>query len=171
MRWLVVMCVGTCHRLGIILAANASKCATLREELYGNNIANQVSTMRTLLAACLGLFCLAGQSVKAQDAGSIQGRVTDASGAPVYGALVVVEGGGGVRRTTVTDGEGAFQVSSLPSGDHAVRVTASGLSDWSASNVPSTATAEAKLLEAIMQVAPQVTTITVGLPPDEVDTV
>jgi hypothetical protein len=126
--------------------------------------------MKTLLAACLGVVCLAGQSAIAQDTGSIQGRATDPSGAPVYGALVVVEGGSGVRRTTVTDGEGTFQISSLASGKYAVRISASGLSDWSASDVSSTVTAESKPLEAIMQVAPQVTTITVGLPPDEVAT-
>jgi Carboxypeptidase regulatory-like domain len=105
-------------------------------------------------------------SVPAQETSSIQGKVTDSSGAPILGAVVTVEGGGD-SRTTVTDIEGAFQISLPRPGNYNVKISASGLSDWTAENVAASAAPEAKLLLAVMQVAPTVTTVTVGLSPEE----
>ncbi len=68
---------------------------------------------------------------------------------------------------TVTDSVGAFQISSLPPGNYSVKISASGMSDWTASNVPATLTPESQPLTAVLQVAPSVTTVTVGLPPEE----
>lgn len=113
---------------------------------------------------------LAAQWAMAQSTGSIQGKVTDASGAPVLGAVITVEAADGTRRVTVSDGNGAFQISSLPLADYNVKVSASGLSDWTATKVPSSVDPESNPLAAVLQVAPVVTTVTVGLTPEEVAT-
>jgi Carboxypeptidase regulatory-like domain len=47
--------------------------------------------------------------------GQINGRVVDASGAPLPGVTVAVDAGG-QRQTVVTDAEGAYVVSDMPSG-------------------------------------------------------
>jgi hypothetical protein len=104
----------------------------------------------------------------AQDAGLIEGKVTDSSSTPIYGALVTVEGANGSRHTTVTDTEGAFRISSLAAGHYSLKISASGFSDWTASNVAASVTPEAKPLMAVLQVAPQVTSVTVTLPPEEI---
>ena len=104
----------------------------------------------------------------AQDTGSIQGNVSDSSDTPVFGAVVTVEGADGNPRLTVSDSSGAFKISSLAPGNYSVKVSASGMSDWTALNVPAAPTPESKPVVAVLQVAPEVTTVTVGLPPDEV---
>jgi len=106
------------------------------------------------------------QSVPAQKTVSIQGKVTDSSGTPILGAVVAIEGGGDARMT-VTDMEGAFQISLLTPGNYNVKISASGLSDWTAENVAAPAVPGAKPLLAVMQVASTVTTVTVGLSPEE----
>ncbi len=105
------------------------------------------------------------QSAAAQGAGSIQGTVSDPSGAPIFGAVVTVEGGGG-SSTTVTDMEGAFRISLLPPGNFNVKISASGMSDWTAESVAASA-ADTRPLLAVMQLAPTVTSMTVGLSPKE----
>src|SRR5581483_6693025 len=123
----------------------------------------RLSSDLIVLALLLAMKC-----ALAQDAASIAGKVTDASGAPVLGAVVTATGSNGSSRTTVTDGQGAFQISSLVPGNYSVRVSASGLADWTASNVPASSAPQPQPLLAVMQVAPAVTTVTVGLPPEEV---
>ena len=110
----------------------------------------------------------AAQCTLAQDSASIQGKVTDASGAPVFGAVVKATGGTGNPRMTVTDEQGAFQISSLTPGNYDLKVSASGLADWTASNVLASNVPESKPVLAVMKVAPAVTAVTVGLPPNEV---
>src|ERR1700722_20088732 len=68
------------------------------------NVASRtaVRDFRAALWVPILTFLFAMQSALAQDAGSIQGTVTDASGAPIFGAVVAVEGGGD-SRMTVTD--------------------------------------------------------------------
>ena len=114
------------------------------------------------------LLCCVGLVAMAQTTGSIQGSVTDASSAPIWGAVVVVEGADGHRVTTVTDVEGSFKILSLPPGDYAVKISANGMADWTVQNVPALVMPEAKALVAVLQVAPEITKITVGLPPEEV---
>jgi hypothetical protein len=110
-------------------------------------------------------FLFAMQSAWAQEAGSIQGKVTDSSGAPIFGAVVAVEGGGD-SRMTVTDMEGTFRISLLAPGNYGVKISAGGMSDWTAESVAASA-ADAKPLLAVMQVAPAVASVTVGLSPAE----
>jgi hypothetical protein len=124
--------------------------------------------MQSAIPGALAFLWCAASPAMAQEAGFIQGKVTDPSGAPIYGALVTVEGVNGSRYTTVTDDKGAFRISSLALGNYSVKISASSFSDWTASNVPASATPESKPLPAVLQVAPQVTAVTVGLPPDEV---
>jgi hypothetical protein len=124
---------------------------------------------RVLRNAALVLW-LAGQYAWAQATGSIEGKVSDPAGYPILGAVVAVEGADGSRHTTVTDESGKFRISSLMVGSYNVRISANGMTDWTAANVTASVNPESHGLAAVMQVAPTVTTVTVGLSPDEVAT-
>jgi len=119
------------------------------------------------ISAIFVFLWLAGQWAMAQPTGWIQGSVTDSSGAPILGAVVTVEGADGSPHTTVTDGVGAFRISSLTLGNYKVKISAAGLSDWTAPNVPASVTPESNPLLAVLQVAPEVTTVTVGVSTEE----
>ena len=121
----------------------------------------------TTLAAFMLPWC-AGLVAQTQTTGSIQGNVTDSSSAPIWGAVVVVEGADGHRFSTVTDVEGFFKISSLPVADYGVKISANGMADWTASNVPASVGPKAGALAAVLQVAPEITKIKVGLPPEEI---
>jgi hypothetical protein len=123
--------------------------------------------MKKTLLAVLVFLCLVGQRAMAQATGSIHGSVTDSSSAPILGAVVTVEGADGSLHTTLTDGEGAFRISSLTLGNYSVRISAAGLSDWTAPNVPASVTPESNPLLAVLQVAPEITTVTVGVGTEE----
>ncbi|PWU09180.1 MAG: hypothetical protein C5B51_06595, partial [Terriglobia bacterium] len=120
------------------------------------------------LFALVVLLASAGQWAVAQDTGAIQGTVTDSSGAPIFGAVVAVESADGNRSMTVTDIEGAFKIRSLPLGNYRVKISAAGFSDWTAENVPAPVNPESSPLKAVLQVATEVTTVTVGLSEQEV---
>ena len=128
--------------------------------------AGRLARYAALVLAAL-VFAFYGRIALAQESGSIQGKVTDSSDAPILGAVVTVIGTDGNTRTTATDIEGAFQISSLAPGKYAVKISASGLSDWTASDVAPSAPPDSRLLLAVMQVAPNITTVTVGLSPEE----
>jgi hypothetical protein len=145
---------------------------------YNEVIHVSVSVTRNILSgltkkrisAIFVFLWLAGQSAMAQPTGWIRGSVTDSSGAPILGAVVTVEGADGNPRTTVTDVEGAFKISSLTLGNYSVKISAAGLSDWTAPNVPASLTPESNPLAAVLQVAPEVTTVTVGVSQEDVAT-
>jgi hypothetical protein len=122
---------------------------------------------RALRNAALILW-FAGQYAWAQGTGSIEGKVTDTAGYTILGAVVAVEGPDGSQHTTVTDESGAFRISSLTLGNYNVKISANGMTDWTAVNVPVSVNPDSHGLAAAMQVAASVTTVTVGLPPDEV---
>jgi uncharacterized surface anchored protein len=84
--------------------------------------------MKTALRATLVFLWFAGQLARAQATSSMQGNVSDSSGAPIYAAVVTVEDADGNRHTTATDPEGAFKISSLAPGNYSVKISASGLS-------------------------------------------
>lgn len=125
-------------------------------------------SMKRAIPGIVVSLSFAGQWAVAQDTGSILGTVTDSSGAPVFGAVVVVEGADGNRHSTATSIEGAFKISSLTSGNYSVKISAAGLSEWSASDVPVSGASEAKPLVAVLPVAPEITTVTVSPPLEEV---
>jgi hypothetical protein len=129
----------------------------------------RVAMTRALHASFI-CTCFAVQWASAQTTGSIQGKVTDSSGAAILGAVVTVEGANRAQSTAVTDQGGAFQISSLPLGNYNIKISASGLSDWTATNVPASVEPDSNSLQAVLQVAPNVTTVTVGLSPEEVAT-
>src|SRR5436190_19548531 len=67
------------------------------------------------------LFALvSGPALWAQANGTVQGKITDPSGAPLPGAQVTVTGPGG-SRTVSADKTGFFQISDLPPGRYRVR--------------------------------------------------
>ena len=77
-----------------------------------------------LLVALLSGF---GNAAMAQVTASIKGTVTDATGATVAGAKVVVKSTAvGIERTTETNTEGEYEVPALPPGNYEVRVQKSG---------------------------------------------
>jgi outer membrane receptor protein involved in Fe transport len=84
-------------------------------------------TVAAFLATILMLGVL-GATLRAQDAtGRIIGNVTDASGSSVPGAQVVVANSSTkIARSTVADGNGFFQVLSLPIGEYDVSIEKPG---------------------------------------------
>ena len=133
--------------------------------------ASAASRLWLMKSAAIGLAALAlllgAKPALAESTASIKGKVMDSSGAAILGAVVNVGGPDGSSRTTITDVEGAFQISSLPPANYNVRISASGLSDFTASDVPASVTPESEPLVVVLDVAPSITTVTVGLPPEE----
>jgi hypothetical protein len=121
-----------------------------------------------MLPVTFVVLAFASQWLTAQPAGSIRGSVMDSSGAPILGAVITVENADGNRGMTVTDADGTFLISSLTPGSYSVRISAVGLSDFIASTVSVADSAESTPLAVVLQVAPQVTTVTVGLSTHEV---
>ncbi|HKP85098.1 MAG TPA: TonB-dependent receptor [Blastocatellia bacterium] len=73
------------------------------------------------------LLMASGMTARAQSTATIQGTVTDESGAVMTGAQVTVRGAAiGVERTTETDSSGNFQVAALPVGTYRIEVRAQG---------------------------------------------
>src|SRR5262249_39669676 len=122
---------------------------------------------RTVISTAVAFLCSASPG-KPQEPAFLHGRVADAQGAPIYGALVAAESAAGNRHTTVTDDRGLFQLSSLPLENYNVKISASAFADWTASNLPASPTLESEPLLAVLQVAPQLTAVRVSVPPDEV---
>ena len=78
------------------------------------------------------IFCLAsafGQESTTPATGTLNGTVTDASGAVVSGAKLALEiAASPQRRNTNSDADGAFAFSGLPAGKYKLTVTAEGFS-------------------------------------------
>jgi hypothetical protein len=73
---------------------------------------------------------------RAQDTGYISGTVSDKSGAAVVGADVVITNtAGSLKRTTSTNGDGAYVVPGLPGATYNIVVTAKGFQKFTAQNV------------------------------------
>jgi Carboxypeptidase regulatory-like domain/TonB dependent receptor len=76
----------------------------------------------------LALVLLLASGLYGQSLSSIQGQVSDPSGAAVPGASVTVTSAAtGVTRAAATDASGNYQVSALPIGNYDVSVQSSGL--------------------------------------------
>ncbi|HUN84617.1 MAG TPA: TonB-dependent receptor [Terracidiphilus sp.] len=89
----------------------------------------------TVLFACffLGSVKLNGQEL----AGTINGTVTDSSGAVIPGATVTIseEGVNGTQRVVVTDLHGSYTVTNLPAGSYTISVSAKGFQGNKTQNV------------------------------------
>ena len=81
-----------------------------------------------------GAFALAPASALAQDytSGTLIGRVTDSSGAPVSGAAVTVRSAStGVTQNSTTDSSGQFRAPLIPTGSYSVTIRKAGFTDIS----------------------------------------
>src|SRR5882762_8270996 len=79
------------------------------------------------LVALVLMLCGLSCGVYAQVTASVKGTVTDATGATVAGAKVVVKGTAvGIERTTETNTEGEYEVPALPPGSYEVQVQKPG---------------------------------------------
>jgi hypothetical protein len=82
-------------------------------------------TLHTLLFV-LTSYC-ASRPVHAQTLSAMQGRVFDASGAALPGAIIRVENEStGIDQSARSDGEGRYYVAAIPSGTYTVTATADG---------------------------------------------
>jgi hypothetical protein len=101
----------------------------------GNKPARGVLFFAGLLLAVLFFSSL---SVFAQNAtGSIGGTVTDASGAIIPGAKIVLKNeGNGTLRSSVTDGAGFFNFVAVYPGSYTVTITAAGFNSWEENGLP-----------------------------------
>ncbi len=85
-----------------------------------------------LLAQCMIFSSRAfGQS----DNGTINGSVKDPSGASVIGATVTIKNqANGGERSTVTNGEGLYSITNIPSGTYSISVDAKGFKKFESSS-------------------------------------
>lgn len=122
-----------------------------------------------ILCAALAGLAYAQSEPPAQLAGSIDGATQDPSGAVIAGAVVTLEPVGATTgsRTTVTDQTGQFHFSPVTAGAYKITVTASGFDVWTANDVSVASGNSAAKVSAVLQVAPNTTRVTVGLPPHE----
>ncbi len=89
--------------------------------------------VRFFAALCLALLPFAAQ---AQQEGSINGTVTDSTGAVIVGAKVSIENEAThTAQNTITNGSGDYLAPGLLAGSYTVRVDAAGYGPFSASNV------------------------------------
>ena len=88
-------------------------------------------------AALLALVCLFGLPLFAQfDTGTINGTVTDSSGAAIANAKVtVVNTGTSVQKTVTTSPTGYYVASDLPYGTYVVSASSSGFAETKSQNV------------------------------------
>jgi outer membrane receptor protein involved in Fe transport len=94
------------------------------------------SVCRTVLVALLGIAFLAVTAHAQNIFGSIVGTVSDPGGAVLPGASVTVTNlGTGEKRTVTTDGQGNYQILSLPRGDYKVDVDSPGFKHFSRSPI------------------------------------
>ena len=95
--------------------------------------------MKMLRTLCFALVCgvfFPTMSAFAQFSSSIEGTITDNTGAIIPKAKVVLTGmATGITNTTVTNGSGFYKFPSLGSGSYSVTVTAKGFSSETVSDV------------------------------------
>jgi outer membrane receptor protein involved in Fe transport len=92
---------------------------------------------RLVLVSVLAFSMVFSWSALAQSTATIQGTVTDATGASVPNATVTVRNQNtGEERTTTTDSAGIYVVPSLPIGTYRVEVKSSGMQTTVATNLP-----------------------------------
>ena len=96
---------------------------------------SQQGLLRRLFQLSLGMLLLLSIAF-AQSTATLEGTVTDATGAVVPGAKIVVHNlATGEERTAETDSAGVYVVPSLPVGMYRVNVTASGMQAMAANNI------------------------------------
>ena len=118
-------------------------------------------TLVTLLAAA-AIFCFMTPMTQAQTAttGQIVGVVTDPSGALVTGAKVTLTSDAGVRRETVTGGNGRYTFPLLDPGAYRLEVTQSGFASIRLEGIAVRIT-ESSVVDVVLKVAGAPTTVSV----------
>src|ERR1041385_6370425 len=82
-----------------------------------------VSSVLSVLSCLILCSAISGQTITA----SVEGRVTDSSGAVVSGAAVkAVNSQIGFSRTMTTDAGGGYKLSAVPVGEYTITVEAQG---------------------------------------------
>src|SRR5580700_4375145 len=126
--------------------------------------------MRHLLvcAVLLSLVVIPGSAQTFR--GSINGTVTDQTGAALSGAAVkATDTGTGIALTTVTTAEGQFSFQDLPAGTYQVAVTAAGFTPVTVDKIPVTAGA-IYTLPVTLRIGQQATAVEVSAAAITVDT-
>src|SRR5215831_4980116 len=73
------------------------------------------------------VFCILALPMLAQDRAAINGTVTDASGALVAGASIILKSGEtGLRRAALTNERGLYEITPLPVGSYTLTMTKAG---------------------------------------------
>src|SRR5579859_6463565 len=93
-------------------------------------------------------------------AASVEGTVTDATGAVVPGATVTVMSAGGQPKTAVTDSGGKFQITGLAPGQYNLSVTMKGFTEFKTEGLNVTS-GESVSLDAQLQAAGATTEVNV----------
>ncbi|HUL33060.1 MAG TPA: carboxypeptidase regulatory-like domain-containing protein [Candidatus Eisenbacteria bacterium] len=105
--------------------------------MKGHRFTSNHFVCASLLASLALLVALLFPSLTtAQTNGLISGTVTDKSGAAIVGAKVVITNdAGNLTRTTVSNSDGVYVASALPSGKYTIRVSAKGFQEFEARDV------------------------------------
>src|SRR5580698_8099447 len=75
-------------------------------------------------------------NAQANGGGSIQGTVTDDTGASVSGATVeAIQTESGLHRVVTSSGDGGYNLPSLPVGPYTIKVTATGFGTYNQSGI------------------------------------
>lgn len=90
---------------------------------------------RLVLLFLVGLLSAPVLSQTPKATGSLQGNVTDPSGAVVVGAAISVTAAGGQTQKAVTDKQGNYVLNGVNAGSATVRAAASGFTNYEMSNV------------------------------------
>ncbi len=123
-----------------------------------------------VLCLMLAAGASVGQTTPDAATGTIQGSVTDASGSVVVAAIVTLQpGASAAPRTTITGPDGSFHFSAVEPGTYALTVTAAGFTDRK-TDVSVVAGENPPLPTVVLQVAPAVSKMDVGLPQHELAT-
>jgi hypothetical protein len=116
---------------------------------------------RLLWLWVLQFVCCLSASLFAQDTASITGTVTDQTGAAIPKAQVFVSNPEhGIKRTTTTNGDGAYLVSAVPPGTYSLVISAKGFKKYDASGII-LRVAEKARADATMEVGAENTEVTV----------
>src|SRR5262249_7812620 len=89
----------------------------------------------TLVVCVLSLTLCVNTVVAQQQTGVLRGQLKDILGGVIPAAMVSVTNANGVEKTTPTDGEGRYEVSSLVAGIYTVRASREGFAPYENTSV------------------------------------
>lgn len=128
--------------------------------------------VRTLCAVVALVVALSAASLRAQTAGdgTLQGTVTDSSGAVIAGATIAATNAStGAQTLRTSSSAGFYSIAPLPPGNYSLKVTASGFQTLVQNNVVVDAL-QIRSFDPVLQVGAQNQTVTVTAAPPVLDT-